>query len=150
MTDHAHFMRHAIATASSNPRRPFAAVLVDHNARIIVAEGVNRSQENPIWHGEIDVINRYAAQRNRIPWSDLDLYSTAEPCPMCQAAILWSGIPRVIFGTSIHRLTEIGWRQINIPSSEVVHRTPFAECEVLGGVLQSECDRLFLNAFEIR
>lgn len=31
-------------------------------------------------------------------------YTTAEPCPMCQAAILWSGIGTVVLGSSIRSL----------------------------------------------
>ena len=33
--------------------------------------------------------------------SQLVLYTTAEPCPMCQGAISWSGIGTVVSGTSI-------------------------------------------------
>ena len=69
---------------------------------------------------------------------------------MCQAAILWAGIPRVIYGTSISRLKDLGWNQIDVTAEELVRRTPFAECEVLGGFLQSDCDQLFREARESR
>jgi tRNA(adenine34) deaminase len=38
----------------------------------------------------------------------LVLYTTAESCPMCQAAILWSGIGTVVFGSSIRFLQQQG------------------------------------------
>ena len=62
---------------------------------------------------------------------------------MCQGAILWAGIRRVVFGTSIETLRKLGWRQIEIPAAEVVRRTPEAECELIGAVLERECDDLF-------
>ena len=78
-------------------------------------------------------------------WGRLTLYTTAEPCPMCMAAILWAGIPRVVFGTSIRQLQRLGWHQIDITSEEVVRRTPFRSCTLVGGVLAAECDALFAS-----
>jgi tRNA(Arg) A34 adenosine deaminase TadA len=143
---HELYMRRAIELARTNPACPFGAVLVDRRSGAIVAEGLNRSDENPTWHGEIDVINRLAANSPEQDWSELELYTTAEPCPMCQSAILWAGIPRVIFGTSIRRLQELGWKQIDIMAEEVVRRTPFLKCQLTGGVLEEECDELFRRA----
>jgi tRNA(adenine34) deaminase len=100
MIEHKQFMRRAIEVAGANPRHPFGAVIVDTEAQSIVAEGVNRSCVNPILHGEIDAIEKCAATEKR-DWRRLILYTTAEPCPMCMSAILWSGISAVVFGTSI-------------------------------------------------
>lgn len=140
---HDTFMRLAITAGRRSPDAPFGAVLVDAATGQVVAEGVNRWRENPTWHGEIDAINRCAAGHPGIAWPGLRLYTTAEPCCMCQGAILWAGIPEVIFGTSIQTLIRLGWSQIHIPSPEVVLRAPFATCRVTGGVLETECDALF-------
>jgi tRNA(Arg) A34 adenosine deaminase TadA len=107
---------------------------------------VNRWQENPTWHGEIDVINRCARENPGVNWSALRLYTTAEPCCMCQGAILWAGIPEVVFGTSIRTLTRLGWNQIDIRAEEVTRRTPFAQCTLVGGILGPDCDALFQAA----
>jgi len=77
------------------------------------------------------------------------LYTTAEPCPMCIGAILWSGIGTVVFGTSIRFLQRRGWRQIDIRAGEVVRRSPWT-CEIAGGVLERECNALFLAARRTR
>jgi tRNA(adenine34) deaminase len=53
----------------------------------------------------------------------LDLYTTAEPCAMCQSAVEWAGIPIVYYGTSIPYLRKLGWHQIDIRAEEVVRRT---------------------------
>jgi tRNA(Arg) A34 adenosine deaminase TadA len=141
-----HFMRRAIEIAERNPTCPFGAVLVEADTWEIVAEGLNGSQSNPVRHGEIDAIERCAVERPRVDWSKLWLYTTAEPCCMCQGAVLWAGIPRVIYGTSIATLKTMGWRQIDIPATEVIGRMPGAKCEIIGGVLQDECDALFRAA----
>lgn len=65
---------------------------------------------------------------------------------MCQGAVLWAGIPRVVFGTSIETLKIMGWRQVDIPAAEVVDRMPGVACEITGGVLTDECDALFRAA----
>lgn len=143
--DHESFMRLAIEVAGANPAQPFGAVLVHRQTGRVVARGVNRTAQNPTWHGEIDAINQYAVHAGP-PWRELDLYTTAEPCPMCQAAILWAGIARVVYGTSIAELKALGWNQIDIDCREVTRRTPFIDCEIVGGVLEAECDRLFRDA----
>ncbi len=55
------FMRRAIAVAITDPQYPFGAVIVDNTSEVIVAEGDNQSDRNPILHGEMDAINNYAA-----------------------------------------------------------------------------------------
>lgn len=150
MLDHEIMMRHAISVAEANEEAPFGAILVDRVTRIIYAEGINRKNENPIWHAEIDVINKYAAKAAKVHWSELELYSTAEPCPMCQSAILWAGIRHVIYGSSIAELIRLGWNQIDCSSTEILERADFAECHITSGVLQDQCDSLFRTALKNR
>lgn len=141
--DHETFMRRAIAQANEVPLLPFGAVLVRGATGEVLAEGHNRSASSPTFHGEIDVINRLAAEQPRVDWGSLVLYTTAEPCPMCQSAIAWAGIPLVVYGSSIPFLQGLGWWQIDIRAEEVVRRTPFRRTAVLGGVLEKECNALF-------
>jgi tRNA(adenine34) deaminase len=143
LADHERYMRRAIELARNAPRLPFGTVIVDRESSAIVAEGWNRGEENPIWHGEIDALNRLANVPQRQLASQLLLYTTAEPCPMCQSAILWAGIGGVIFGTSIRRLQSHGWRQIDVVAEEIIRRTPFANCTLVGGVLEQQCNALF-------
>lgn len=140
-------MREAIAVASDNPRAPFGVVLVDNTLNAIVARGCNQSQINPTLHGEIAAINDYVRQNGK-NWSGLSLYTTAEPCCMCQGAIIWAGIAKVVFGTSIAELQQQGWRQIDIPSEEVIARSWLPNLGITAGVLASECDELFRRAIE--
>jgi tRNA(adenine34) deaminase len=144
--DHERFMRRAIELAANVPRLPFGAAIVDRDTQAIVAEGWNKSSLNPTWHGEIDAINDLAKRGRDFDGRKLVFYTTAEPCPMCQSAILWTGIETVVFGTSIRILQSQGWRQIDILAEEVVRRSPTWRCTIIGGVLEQECDALFLAA----
>lgn len=141
--DHEHFMRRAIELAGNVPEHPFGAVIVDKTSEEILAEGWNRSSVNSIWHGEIDAINRLFESDHELNDRSLALYSTAEPCPMCQSAILWTGIEAVVFGSSIQFLQQLGWNQIDISSREVAERTPFQNCSIIEGILEEECNALF-------
>jgi len=136
-------MRRAIALTTNCPDLPFGAVIVRSDTGEIVAEGWNRTAINPTWHGEIDAINRLAAAGLAAHGRDLVLYTTAEPCPMCMAAILWSEIGTVVFGASIRYLQQQGWRQIDILADEVARRSLGWSCSLIGGVLEAECEALF-------
>jgi len=142
--DHERYMRRAISLTAHVPDRPFTAVIVDRTTGEVVAEGWNKTDVNPTWHGEVDAINALV-RSGRGGGDESVLYTTAEPCPMCMAACFWAGIGTVVFGTSIRFLTDIGWRQIDIPAEEVVRRSPGWQCVVVGGVLESECNELFLT-----
>jgi tRNA(Arg) A34 adenosine deaminase TadA len=147
--DHDLYMRQAILLARNNRAAPFGAVLVHRKTGEVVCGGWNRTRENPTWHGEIDVLNRHAVVANP-NWPELTLYTTAEPCPMCQSAILWAGIAEVVFGTSIPTLQIFGWGQIDIRAAEVIARFPGHTCRLIGGVLEAECDPLFQAAAPTR
>ena len=42
--------------------------------------------------------------------SGCDLYTTAEPCPMCAGAIMWANIKKVWYGCNIADTDSIGFR----------------------------------------
>ena len=141
--DHEFFMRRAIELALNVPNVPFGALIINRDTNEILAEGWNKTNINPTWHGEIDAINQLVLRQESLDASKLVLYTTAEPCPMCQAAILWAGIGMVVFGTSIRFLQNNGWHQIDIHADEVVRRSPHWSCELIGGVLEKDCNALF-------
>jgi len=142
MTDE-DYMRQAIAVAEANPRHPFGAIIVDRDAQRLVADGVNQSGHHPMWHGEIVAINHGVASVPEVDWSKLTLFTTAEPCPMCMSAILWCGIGSVAYGTSIPKLMELGWNQINIRAVDVVDLSHRPKTKVIAGVLENACNELF-------
>ena len=143
------YMRRAIRLAGNNRKYPFAAVLVDEEKRV-VGEGWNRSGHNPTWHGEMDAINKCAAAHPGIDWTRLTLYTTAEPCAMCQGAVAWAGIKRVVFGSSIPFLKSVDVWAIDIRAEELARLAAFRKCTVVGGVLEEECNKLFRAALKVK
>ena len=142
---HEQAMRLAVAAARGNPFFPFGAVIVRAADRKVMAKGVNNGGANPTLHGEIAAINDYVAQHGNRGWGEAILYTTGEPCPMCMSALIWAGIGGVVYGTSIERLQQIGITQILIPATTVIAASSFYHGEILGQVLSSETDALFVN-----
>ena len=104
-------MRQTIELAKEsvhNGQSPYGALIVDPSTQSILVEGKNHASQNPIWHGEMDAINRLAEYLENNGGKsvyqvapNLELYTSAEPCPMCMSTIEWSGFGRVYYGTSI-------------------------------------------------
>ena len=142
---HERNMRRAIEIARGNPDAPFGTVIAHGDTGEVLAEGLNDAEKNPILHGEIDAIMNLAGTDLDVDWTRLVLYTTGEPCPMCSEAILWCGIPHVVFGTSIATLERLDLSQISLSCGEIARRasSSFAHPEVTGGVLERECDALF-------
>lgn len=136
-------MLRAIKIAKGNPDAPFGCVIADGETGEILAEGLNDAEESPILHGETAALMDLFGKRPGADTSNLALYTTAEPCPMCSGAILWSGIPNVLYGTSIGTLKRLGLPQIDLPCEEVASRSSFGGFAAMGGVMEGECDALF-------
>lgn len=141
--NHEHHMRRAIQLAKKNPSQPFGCVIVDDRNNTL-SEAFNEG-ENPVRHGETAAIYDLAARNLDPDWPSFTLYTTAEPCPMCAGAILWSGIGKVVIGTSIETLIKLGLPQINIPIRYVCERASkdFDPPQIEFGLLEKECDELY-------
>ena len=99
---------------------PYGAVIVDPEKNEIIVQGNNHASSNPIWHGEMDALNKLAGMVEKEGLTvyqvapKLELYTSAEPCSMCMSALAWSGIGRVYYGTSIPFIASQGLNQISI------------------------------------
>lgn len=140
---HAAHMRTAIEQARRAPRRPFGAVIVDRTRNQLLAAAVNTTDESPILHGETAAIDRCARGHPGVRWPEATLYTTAEPCPMCAAAIAWTRIGEVVVGTDIETLVGLGMDQIPIACADVLRAAPFYRGRLVTGVLREDTDRLY-------
>lgn len=108
------FMSLAVAEARAGIRSkhggPFGAVVVKDGQ--VVASGHNcvLKDNDSTCHGEIAAIRAAEKKLETFDLSDCELYTTAEPCPMCLAAILWANISKVYYGCSVEDTAEIGFR----------------------------------------
>ena len=87
----------ALENVSTGSGGPFAAVIVKDNR--VVAEGTNRvtRSNDPTAHAEIVAIREACRVLADFQLSGCDLYTTCEPCPMCQGAIYWARPARIFY-----------------------------------------------------
>lgn len=107
-------MKMAIVEARKGIRNghggPFGSVIVKDN--VVVAKGHNQviKNQDPTCHGEMMAIHKACKKLGTFDLSGCELYTTAEPCPMCLGAILWANISKVYFGCNIVDTEHIGFR----------------------------------------
>ena len=147
--EHADYMRQVMELACQNLRRPFAAIVVDPVNGEVVSEGLNKNYHNPIMHAELVAITEAVKNCEDPDWKSFVLYTTAEPNVMAISGILWTGIGKVVYGSSLATLRELGYRHIEIPAAEVVERAVGLDCELVGGIRESECDEIFAAAIKL-
>ena len=89
---------------------PFGSVVVKDGT--IVGRGHNRViyKMDPTCHGEMEAIRDACHNLNTHDLSGCELYTTAEPCPMCLGAILWANIKTVHYGCNRMDTDAIGFR----------------------------------------
>lgn len=89
---------------------PFGTVIVRNG--IIVGRGHNRvlAKKDPTCHGEMEAIRDACKNLGTHDLSGCELYTTAEPCPMCLGATLWSNITTLYYGCNRKDTGEIGFR----------------------------------------
>lgn len=100
MTDERKLLDRAIALAVANVTRgggPFGALVAIDGE--VVAEGQSRMSpgNDPIAHAEVTAIRRACAEVDSFSLAGHTLYSSCEPCPLCLASSLWSGLDRVVY-----------------------------------------------------
>lgn len=89
---------------------PFGSVIVKDGE--IVGQGHNRvlAENDPTCHGEMEAIRDACKNLGTHDLTGCELYTTAEPCPMCLGAILWSNMSQVYYGCTRQDSAEIGFR----------------------------------------
>ena len=118
MVDHEQYMRIALEEAERGAAEGNVAVgsvLVDgHN---VVARGRNLviSTSDPTAHAETVALRHAGEQLGHTDFSDLTLYTTFEPCPMCCGAILASGVRVLVMGAR-YDLKESRWGRYTVES----------------------------------
>ena len=108
------FMRKAIQEArrgiTLGHGGPFGAVIVKDGK--VVGKGHNEVLKNndATCHGEVMAIHKASKKLGTFDLSGCEIYTTGEPCPMCNAAIKWANIGKVYYGCNIDDTEIIGFR----------------------------------------
>lgn len=130
--------RAAIAAGQS----PFGAVIV-RDGRVL-ARGHNHvwAWTDPTAHAEVVCIRHAAKAAATISLAGCVMYTTCEPCPMCAAAIHWSGLDEVVWGAGIEDAQRAGFRELTISTPDM-YRLGGSRVRATAGVLREECAGLF-------
>lgn len=147
-------MRFVISLAARNVDRktggPFGAAVFERDSGLLVAPGVNRVERSncSLAHAESvalmvsqQALKTYDLGAPHLP--KLELVTSSQPCIQCYGNVWWSGISRLVTGTSIAQTTAIGgfdegpvplnWAQL------LCERQPSERAiEVVEGVLAEE------------
>lgn len=141
------WMRMALAEAqkaADEGETPVGAVLVAGGELIAAGHNARETKHDVTSHAEMETIRAAASKKGDWRLSDMTLYVTLEPCPMCAGAILAARIPRVVYGAKDATAGAMG-SVLNLP------RYPLgARPEVISGVLANESRALLQSFFRSR
>ena len=135
----------AAETLSTDHPMPFGADIVSTASGERLMRAVNRvgPDHDPSAHAETLTIRLACAKLGSGSLKGYTLYTTCEPCAMCMACALWSGLDRLVFGATIADAGRFV-SQITIPAKEVARRTDM-QCVVAGPVEREVCVKLFTD-----
>ena len=135
-------MLKAIRSAQTGMRRgdggPFGASIVKGKKIIAVAHNTVLKNQDPTCHSEINAIRIASRQLRSFSLKGCVIYSTTEPCPMCFAAIHWSRIGRIFYGTGIKDVRKRGFNELSI-SAGTLKKMGKSPVQVHPGYMKKEC-----------
>ena len=147
--EHQKYMREALAEARVAYDRgevPVGAVAVHKG--YVVGRGHNRKEElaDPSAHAEMIALREAAQVLGSWRLSDVTLYCTMEPCPMCAGAMVLARVPRLVYAVDDPKSGSAGSQFDIVRSPRLNHQV-----QVTKGVLAEEArDLLDLFFNELR
>lgn len=136
--------------AKSNGDLPFGCLLVKESGEVLL-KGKNsiNTDHDCLAHAEINLIRAASKSYDHSFLHDCTIYTSDEPCPMCTAAIYWSGIGKLVYGLSKESYYKIVGRDnpnwvFEMPVRELLARGE-RKIEVIGPLLEEEASMLHLQ-----
>ena len=120
---------------------PFGALLVHKGKILLEAENTVNTEEDVTRHAELNLVSKASRTISPGILKECTLYTSTEPCAMCSGAIYWSGIRKVVYGTSAKTRAEMSGYGIDIPAAKIFDST-HPKVEIIGPVYEEEADQL--------
>ena len=151
------FMRLAIEEAhAARDRGDYAIGAVVVLGETVLASSGNRVKvdSDPTQHAEVAAIRKACELQKSRHLEGAVLYTTAEPCPMCAAASIWSRMSGIVSGSTIQDMAEFRekfgnpewtWRTVDIAARAVLESGD-PQLFLFEGFLREECQSLFHDA----
>ncbi|TAJ49761.1 MAG: nucleoside deaminase [Herbiconiux sp.] len=130
-TADAAFLRESIRVAEQSRaegRHPFGAIVVDAAGTVVAACGNNSlpPEGDPTQHAEMRAVAAAFRALGAEGMTGSTLFTSAEPCAMCSGAVYWTGVDRVVYALSEHRLLELTGDHPENPTFSLPCREVFA------------------------
>lgn len=146
INQHQRYMAQAIMQAQmamDSGEVPVGAVVVKDN--FIIGKGYNQVEmlNDATGHAEMIAISAAMEHLNSKYLTDCTLYVTLEPCPMCAGALVWSKIPRIVFGAMDEKAGACG-SIFNITNNKNLNH----QIEIIQGILEDDASWLLKSFFQ--
>ncbi|UGB35480.1 nucleoside deaminase [Microbacterium sp. cx-55] len=148
------FLRESIAVAErarDAGTHPFGSIVVSAAGEIVASFGNNSlpPEGDPTQHAELQAVAAAFRVMGAEGMAGSTLFTSAEPCAMCAGAAYWTGIDRVVYALSEHRLLELTGDHPENPTFSLPCREVFArgqrKIEVVGPLLEDEAARAHIG-----
>lgn len=125
---------------------PVGALLVTSTGEVVAsAHNQKELTGDPSGHAEILAMRKLAEAKGDWRLEDLTLIVTLEPCVMCAGAIVAARLKEVVFGAYDERVGAAG------SAYDIVRDARLGgSVDVVGGVLENECQELLKEFFQSR
>jgi tRNA(adenine34) deaminase len=130
------YMGEALAEArlaAQRGERPVAAVAVIDDAMVARAHDRARESTDPTAHAVVVALRETARKLGTTDLSEVTIFTTCEPCPMCVGAMLESQVQRLVFAVGDRRSGAAG-SVIQLAQSDWLPR----QLEVVSGIRADE------------
>jgi tRNA(Arg) A34 adenosine deaminase TadA len=117
---------------------PFGAVIVRQEQVLAVAHNTVLADRDPTCHAEMNAIRLACQQLNHHDLTGCKIYTTAEPCPMCMAAIFWARLEQLYIGVDKAVAARFGFDDEKF-YQQLQHPTLPSQ----RGILATECAQVF-------
>ena len=93
-------------------------------------------------HAEVNALRAACKRLQRVHLDGCIVATTCEPCPMCMAALHWSRVATVYYGSTIADAAKSGFNELSLPASELLKQGG-SSVRLVGGMMPKECRQLF-------
>ena len=121
---------------------PFGACVVRNGEILSVAHNTVLRDHDPTCHAEMNAIRLACKQIGSHILTGCEIYTTAEPCPMCLAAIYWARLDKIYVGVDKAIAAKFGFDDAKF-YDELLLQDQKREVPSEKGILAKESEEVF-------
>ncbi len=127
---------------------PFGACVAQGTKIISVAHNTVLKDRDPTCHAEMNAIRQACKKLGTHSLEGYELYTTAEPCPMCLSAIYWARLDKIHVGVERDIAAKYGFDDAKF-YEQVATEPKYREISQSFGVMGQECEHVFSHWKEL-